>query len=156
MTISGLSVGFTPKSDELIEDFHVEFPARGKDQVGDHVPCAIGWNGDEHDRDKVPVKFYKDASPKNPASPHLTYSKVRYVTNSLWGASTVWVILNPILLPMGIFPLSILTPPPPEMNVTGIHTSFEQREKNFVVLLKSLFVYIFPSSLRKGRLGTCQ
>ena len=86
-----------------------------------------------------------DSFPKNPAFPYLTYSKVRMEMKRVWQVTKIWFILNPIFLQIGISPLSIWPPSPPNMtglNLTGIHINFEYREKNARVHLKSLFVNI--------------
>ena len=51
-------VGFTPKSDELIEDFPVEFPSSIKDQESNGVQYQVGFCGDEIDGHKVPIHVH--------------------------------------------------------------------------------------------------
>ena len=50
-------IGLTPKSDELIEDFPVEFSTSIKGKVSNGVKCQLACRADEHDGNNVPVQI---------------------------------------------------------------------------------------------------
>ena len=50
-------IGLTTKSDDLIEDFRIEFPSHVKDQGSNGFPCEVSYSPDDHHGNKVPVKI---------------------------------------------------------------------------------------------------